>query len=297
MSTPFKYLQKRDGIRSGGEGEELEASHLTDQLASIQLEDSCNQQVVQEMVARVQQSTSELEQLQTRLDTLQLDIAATTDEQDQELVSAVNNVDFVGLEAGRLEVERARLEAELGQALLRVQELEGGRGRGPSLGRAEELSGRGEAGESADLAAAATPTPDTGTAEEVRARAARVLAQYRAAETAEHEVILAADWPRYPILTPDWLLQDTAGTAELVLVVGELLAHSDTTAARARERVQEAEQQLEVGIRMMMIVVIEDDDNNNRLRTSSCAPRGSSWRSRRPRGSRSERSGTGDWRR
>ena len=245
MSTPFKYLQKRDGIRSGGEGQELEASHLTDQLASIQLEESCNQQVVQEMVARVQQSTSELEQLQTRLDTLQLDtlqldIAATTDE--QELVSAVNNVDFVGLEAGRLEVERARLEAELGQALLRVQELERGRGRGPSLGRAEELSGRGEAGDSA-----ATPTPDTGTAEEVRARAARVLAQYRAAETAETEVILAADWPRYPILTPDWLLQDTAGTAELVLVVGELLAHSDTTAARARERVQEAEQQLEVG--------------------------------------------------
>ena len=240
MSTPFKYLQKRDGIRSGGEGEELEASHLTDQLASIQLEDSCNQQVVQEMVARVQQSTSELEQLQTRLDTLQLDIAATTDE--QELVSAVNNVDFVGLEAGRLEVERARLEAELGQALLRVQELERGRGRGPSLGRAEELSGRGEAGDSA-----ATPTPDTGTAEEVRARAARVLAQYRAAETAETEVILAADWPRYPILTPDWLLQDTAGTAELVVVVGELLAHGDTTAARARERVQEAEQQLEVG--------------------------------------------------
>ena len=94
---------------------------------------------------------------------------------------------------------------------------------------------------------AATPTPDTGTAEEVRARAARVLAQYRAAETAETEVILAADWPRYPILTPDWLLQDTAGTAELVLVVGELLAHGDTTAARARERVQEAEQQLEVG--------------------------------------------------
>ena len=240
MSTPFKYLQKRDGIRSGGEGEELEASHLTDQLASIQLEGASNQQVVQEMVARVQQSTSELEQLQTRLDTLQLDIAATTDEQDQELVSAVNNVDFVGLEAGRLEVERARLEAELGQALLRVQELEGG--RGPSLGRAEELSGRGEAGDSA-----ATPTPDTGTAEEVRARAARVLAQSRAAETAETEVILAADWPRYPILTPDWLLQDTAGTAELVLVVGELLAHGDTTAARARERVQEAEQQLEVG--------------------------------------------------
>ena len=240
MSTPFKYLQKRDGIRSGGEGEELEASHLTDQLASIQLEESCNQQVVQEMVARVQQSTSELEQLQTRLDTLQLDIAATTDE--QELVSAVNNVDFVGLEAGRLEVERARLEAELGQALLRVQELERGRGRGPSLGRAEELSGRGEAGDSA-----ATPTPDTGTAEEVRARAARVLAQYRAAETAETEVILAADWLRYPILTPDWLLQDPAGTAELVLVVGELLAHGDTTAARARERVQEAEQQLEVG--------------------------------------------------
>ena len=241
MSTPFKYLQKRDGIRSGGEGEELEASHLTDQLASIQLEDSCNQQVVQEMVARVQQSTSELEQLQTRLDTLQLDTLATTEDQDL-LVSAVNNVDFVGLEAGRLEVERARLEAELGQALLRVQELEGGRGRGPSLGRAEELSGRGEAGDSA-----ATPTPDTGTAEEVRARAARVLAQYRAAETAETEVILAADWPRYPILTPDWLLQDTAGTAELVLVVGELLAHGDTTAARARERVQEAEQQLEVG--------------------------------------------------
>ena len=246
MSTPFKYLQKRDGIRSGGEGEELEASHLTDQLASIQLEDSCNQQVVQEMVARVQQSTSELEQLQTRLDTLQLDTLATTEDQDQ-LVSAVNNVDFVGLEAGRLEVERARLEAELGQALLRVQELEGGRGRGPSLGRAEELSGRGEAGDSAELAANATPTPDTGTAEEVRARAARVLAQYRAAETAETEVILAADWPRYPILTPDWLLQDTAGTAELVLVVGELLAHGDTTAARARERVQEAEQQLEVG--------------------------------------------------
>ena len=244
MSTPFKYLQKRDGIRSGGEGEELEASHLTDQLASIQLEDSAsNQQVVQEMVARVQQSTSELEQLQTRLDTLQLDTLATTEDHDQDLlVSAVNNVDFVGLEAGRLEVERARLEAELGQALLRVQELEGGRGRGPSLGRAEELSGRGEAGDSA-----ATPTPDTGTAEEVRARAARVLAQYRAAETAETEVILAADWPRYPILTPDWLLQDTAGTAELVLVVGELLAHGDTTAARARERVQEAEQQLEVG--------------------------------------------------
>ena len=242
MSTPFKYLQKRDGIRSGGEGEELEASHLTDQLASIQLEDSAsNQQVVQEMVARVQQSTSELEQLQTRLDTLQLDTLATTEDQEL-LVSAVNNVDFVGLEAGRLEVERARLEAELGQALLRVQELERGRGRGPSLGRAEELSGRGEAGDSA-----ATPTPDTGTAEEVRARAARVLAQYRAAETAETEVILAADWPRYPILTPDWLLQDTAGTAELVLVVGELLAHSDTTAARARERVQEAEQQLEVG--------------------------------------------------
>ena len=243
MSTPFKYFQKRDGIRSGGEGQEMEASHLTDQLASIQLEDSCNQQVVQEMVARVQQSTSELEQLQTRLDTLQLDTLATTEDQDL-LVSAVNNVDFVGLEAGRLEVERARLEAELGQALLRVQELEGGRGRGPSLGRAEELSGRGEAG---DSAAAATPTPDTGTAEEVRARAARVLAQYRAAETAETEVILAADWPRYPILTPDWLLQDTAGTAELVLVVGELLAHGDTTAARARERVQEAEQQLEVG--------------------------------------------------
>ena len=244
MSTPFKYLQKRDGIRSGGEAQELEASHLTDQLASIQLEDSAsNQQVVQEMVARVQQSTSELEQLQTRLDTLQLDTLATTEDHDQDLlVSAVNNVDFVGLEAGRLEVERARLEAELGQALLRVQELEGGRGRGPSLGRAEELSGRGEAGDSA-----ATPTPDTGTAEEVRARAARVLAQYRAAETAETEVILAADWPRYPILTPDWLLQDTAGTAELVLVVGELLAHGDTTAARARERVQEAEQQLEVG--------------------------------------------------
>ena len=81
----------------------MEASHLTDQLASIQLEVcASNQQVVQEMVARVQQSTSELEQLQTRLDTLQLDIAATTDE--QELVSAVNNVDFVGLEAGRLEV-------------------------------------------------------------------------------------------------------------------------------------------------------------------------------------------------
>ena len=257
MSTPFKYLQKRDGIRSGGEAQELEASHLTDQLASIQLEESCNQQVVQEMVARVQQSTSELEQLQTRLDTLQLDTLqldtlqldtlATTEDQDQDLVSAFNNVDFVGLEAGRLEVERARLEAELGQALLRVQELEGGRGRGPSLGRAEELSGRGEAGDSAELAAAATPTPDTGTAEEVRARAARVLAQYRAAETAETEVILAADWPRYLILTPDWLLQDTAGTAELVLVVGELLAHGDTTAARARERVQEAEQQLEVG--------------------------------------------------
>merc|ERR1719412_2846976 len=98
VSTPFKYLQKRDGIRSGGEGQELEASHLTDQLASIQLEDSCNQKVVQEMVARVQQSTSELEQLQTRLDTL-----ATTEDQDQDqLVSAVNNVDFVGLEAGRL---------------------------------------------------------------------------------------------------------------------------------------------------------------------------------------------------
>ena len=50
---------------------------------------------------------------------------------------------WLGEEAGRMEVERARLEEELGTARSRIQELEGRR----SLGREEVMVGLGEGGE------------------------------------------------------------------------------------------------------------------------------------------------------
>jgi len=115
--------------------------------------------------------------------------------------------DFVGLEAGRLEVDRARLEVELVMAQQRIQELElSGR---VSLGRSDVISGCGEAG---GLAV------DMG---EVRERANKMLSNYKE----EGEGI---------------------DGEEIVSVLGELLVYSDGVSAMSKERVEDVEQQLEV---------------------------------------------------
>jgi len=118
---------------------------------------------------------------------------------------------FVGEEAGRLEVEKARLEVELCSAKRRIQELESG-GRN-SLSRNIVISGVGEAGSEALV-----PVDNDN---DVRERASQVLTSL-----AENE------------------LEETDG--EVVAVLGELLTFSDQSAAIARIQVEDLTSQLEV---------------------------------------------------
>merc|ERR1719445_1742057 len=101
------------------------------------------------MMSTVQRSNTDLEDLQLKLETI-VTGSQTADIQDNpydDQVLELKSSDFVGIEAGRLEVERSRLEVELGQALQRIQELEMNvSGTRQSLPRSDILSGHGEAG-------------------------------------------------------------------------------------------------------------------------------------------------------
>ena len=121
--------------------------------------------------------------------------------------SSNNYSNFVGSEAGRLEVERARLEVELAATKERVAELEAGGRR--SLGRDEVMSGVGEGGQGQGLAASLS------TLAEARERAA--------------------------VLIPS-----LGDQTEVAAVMGELLLQADLVASGAREAVEEVEGQLEV---------------------------------------------------
>merc|ERR1719507_2823712 len=97
----------------------LAGSELTEDLHGLRLDNSeWSRQLLQEMMVRVKDSNSCLTQTQTRLES-----QAATPRTDKAQLK-VSSSEFVGLEAGRLELERARLEAELEVALQRIQDLE-----------------------------------------------------------------------------------------------------------------------------------------------------------------------------
>ena len=203
MRTPAKYFTA-EMLREGDALESFTAAELTEDLHQLRLDNSeSSRQLLQDMMLRVKDSNSCLSQVTARLDS-QLTTPRTEARQ-------VSSSDFVGLEAGRLELEKARLESELDVALQRIQELEvGGR---LSLPRSEVISGLGEAGEGQE-------SLDIG--EEVREKAQKLLAALGESEAGSVE------------------------RDEVVRVLSELLVFTDSLTSKAREKVAEVEQQLEV---------------------------------------------------
>ena len=106
------------------------------------------------------------------------------------------------------------LEAELGQALLRIDELETSVNTRLSLPRSDVLSGQGEAG---------LEVSGVEVGEEIRDKAARLITQFRGEE-------------------------DTGDVSveEAVSVLSDLLIFTDNISSRVKDRVEEVEQQLEV---------------------------------------------------
>ena len=205
LSTPAKHFTA-EILRDGDLLQSFIASELTEDLHQLRLDNSQgSRQLLQEMMSRVKESNSCLSQVQARLEARS---ATPRLEGDQVEVSSSQ---FVGLEAGRLEVEKVRLEAELEAALQRIQELEvGGR---LSLPRSDVISGLGEAG-------AGQESQDIG--EEIREKAQKLVAQLGDTEAGNIE------------------------REEVLRVLGELLFFTDSVTSKAKEKVTEVEQQLEV---------------------------------------------------
>ena len=226
VNTPYKYLQRQEIVREAVEDDlvSMNATNLTENLHRIRLEDTetC-QKTLENMMSTVQRSNTDLEDLQLKLETIVT--GSQTDHQDNHYdnqVLELKSSDFVGIEAGRLEVERSRLEVELGQALHRIQELEMNvSGTRQSLPRSDILSGHGEAGlEVSSLGI------EVG--EEIRDKAAKLLSAFREDERGELED------------------REAVSLESCVSVLGDLLVYSDNISLKVKERVEEVEQQLEV---------------------------------------------------
>ena len=225
VNTPFKYFQKKDIIRDiQNENTSINASELTENIRNIHLDNSeQSQNAIQEIILKVKESNHNLEDLQNKLETFvtvssesaNVSVAEEAAETESAEVN-LNSTEFIGVEAGRLEVEKARLEVELGEALHRIQELEASfNSNRQSLPRSDVLSGHGEAGD--------VPSLGLEVGEEIRDKAARLLASYRE-DDGGHEV----------------------SVEDVMSVMGDLLVFSDNVSLRVRERVEEVEQQLEV---------------------------------------------------
>ena len=225
VNTPFKYFQKKDIIRDvQNENTSINASELTENIRNIHLDNSeQSQNAIQEIILKVKESNHNLEDLQNKLETFvtvssesaNVSVAEEAAETESAEVN-LNSTEFIGVEAGRLEVEKARLEVELGEALHRIQELEASfNSNRQSLPRSDVLSGHGEAGD--------VPSLGLEVGEEIRDKAARLLASYRE-DDGGHEV----------------------SVEDVMSVMGDLLVFSDNVSLRVKERVEEVEQQLEV---------------------------------------------------
>ena len=226
VNTPYKYLQRQEIVREAVEDDlvSMNATNLTENLHRIRLEDTGTcQKALENMMSTVQRSNNDLEDFQLKLETIVT--GSQTDHQDnhyEHQVLELKSSDFVGIEAGRLEVERSRLEVELGQALQRIQELEMNvSGTRQSLPRSDILSGHGEAGlEVSSLGI------EVG--EEIRDKAAKLLSAFREDERGELED------------------REAVSLESCVSVLGDLLVYSDNISLKVKERVEEVEQQLEV---------------------------------------------------
>ena len=228
VNTPFKYFQRQEIVREAVEDDlvSMNATNLTENLHKIRLEDTeASQRTLENMMSTVQRSNTDLEDLQLKLETIVTGASQTELEDpgdshpfdNPELKSS----DFVGIEAGRLEVERSRLEVELGQALQRIQELEMNvSGTRQSLPRSDILSGHGEAG-------LEVSSIGLEVGEEIRDKAAKLLSAYREDERGEED-------------------REAVSLESCVAILGDLLVYSDNISLKVRDRVEEVEQQLEV---------------------------------------------------
>ena len=116
--TPFKYFQKQEIIREAAaedENDHLVSRNLTENLHKIRLEDTETSHIALEsMISTVKRSNTDLEDLQLKLETIssstELNNHGNLNPLDDK-VMYLKSSDFVGIEAGRLEVERSRLEA------------------------------------------------------------------------------------------------------------------------------------------------------------------------------------------
>ena len=118
------------------------------------------------LLQRPQEATPRIEELRSQVRAANVRLA--TPPSTPGTRSSLTGSDFVGSEAGRLEVERARMEVELAAARQRIVELELGGRR--SLGRDDVMSGVGE-GEGGEPSLVGS----LGSLGEVRERAARLL--------------------------------------------------------------------------------------------------------------------------
>ena len=129
VNTPFKYFQKKDIIRDiQNENTSINASELTENIRNIHLDNSeQSQNAIQEIILKVKESNHNLEDLQNKLETFvtvssesaNVSVAEEAAETESAEVN-LNSTEFIGVEAGRLEVEKARLEIELGEAWLKL---------------------------------------------------------------------------------------------------------------------------------------------------------------------------------
>ena len=128
-STPFKYFPaKNEKYFSGKEvmrdtperNTSLAPSLLMESLRKVHMDKIESTEEILNIIDTVKQSNNDLEQFQHQLET----IASVNDDDlnaNEVVDDNLTNDEFVGIEAGRLEVEKARLESELSGALQRIQ--------------------------------------------------------------------------------------------------------------------------------------------------------------------------------
>ena len=102
----------------------MAAPDLSEALHKILDHSEDTQKDIQSIIDKVKLSNVGLEEVQNKLDVIVSENDANVEVNivdEDEGLNDVKSEDFVGLEAGRLEVEKARLEAELSQAIQRIQ--------------------------------------------------------------------------------------------------------------------------------------------------------------------------------
>ena len=122
-STPFKYFPGKEVMRDTPERNlSLAPSLLMESLRKVHMDKVESTDEILSIIDTVKQSNNDLEQFQHQLETI---ASINADELNaNEALNTEDNLtsaEYVGIEAGRLEVEKARLETELSHALNRIQ--------------------------------------------------------------------------------------------------------------------------------------------------------------------------------